>query len=232
MTEKKQKTLSDWAPQGGLQLGAPLNMAGERTAPAAAPPPGPGLSLVPLLAGVVLGAVVTAVVFGVAFPTVVPSPIVIVSAAGVVAPVEAAPAAAAPVAAPKPAVAPVAAPKQAAPEKQAGEKGPSVSDAFAKVAVDPSAPDELTAEEIAEVSSAHKAATGACVEAHRAAAPDTTGSLSIRWNVETEGKVNNVTPLGELAESELATCLVKEIATWVYPKHDTPHPPLTNAFKF
>ncbi|MBL8956893.1 MAG: AgmX/PglI C-terminal domain-containing protein [Myxococcaceae bacterium] len=237
-TEKKQKALSDWAPQGGLQLGAPLNMAGERTASTAPSQPETGLPIVPLLGGVVLGAVVTAVVFSVAFPSVVPGPIVIVSAAGVVAPVE--PVAAAPVvAAPtKPAVAAVAAPKPAAAEKTAvaekpaAEKGPSVSDAFAKVAVDPSAPDELTNDEISEVAAAHRAATSACVEAHKTAAPDTTGALSVRWNVETEGKVNNVTPLGELAESELATCLVKEISTWVYPKHDTPHPPLTTSFKF
>lgn len=244
-TEKKQKPLSDWGPQAGapiVPLAVQLNMAGERTAPVAPPPP-PSKPVLPLLLGVVVGAVVTGVTLMLVSPTVVPSPIVIVSAGAAVPP--APPLAAAPkpvVAAPKPVEAapkpaPVAAaapqPKPAEKEKEKQkEKGPAMADLFAKAAVDPSAPVELTQEKINEVIASHRPATGACAEAQRTAAPDTSGSVTVKWNVEHEGKVNSVQAVGELAESDFATCLVKEIKTWTFPKHDTPHPPVQATFKF
>ncbi len=246
-TEKKQKALSDWAPEGGavLPLAVPLNMAGERTgAPVALTPP-PSKPVVPALIGVVLGAVLTAVTLSLVSPTVVPEPIVIVSASGAVAPAAPAPApapaavpappkpaAVAAAAAPAPAEKPATAKAVEKPAEKPAEPNTSVKDMFAKVAVDPSAPIELTQDEINEVIGAHRAATGACAEKQRTVAPDTTGTLTVKWNVENEGKVNNVTPLGDLAETEFATCLVKEISGWTFPKHDVPHPPVQSTFKF
>lgn len=237
-TEKKQKALSDWAPQGGapmVPLAVPLNMAGERTGSAPPPPPA-GSPVLPLLLGVVLGAVATGVTLSVVSPTVVPGPIVIVSASRAAAaapPAIEAPKPVAVAAAPRPVVA-APAPKPAEREREKPaekEKSTAVSDMFAKVAIDPSAPVELSQEQIHEVIAAHRSATGACAEAQRSAAPDTSGTLTVKWNIENEGRVNNVQAVGDLAESDFAACLVKEIRGWTFPKHDTPHPPVQATFK-
>jgi hypothetical protein len=107
-------------------------------------------------------------------------------------------------------------------------------DAFAKVAVEPGPDtDELTQAEITEVVKSHKAQTDACAESSRAAMADTpNGSLTVKWNVETTGRVNGARPVGELADTPFAECLVKEISSWTFPKHETPHPPVDATFKF
>ena len=243
MPNDKPKSLSDWQPQGGaplLPLAAPLNMASERAAPAPAPAPakGPSPVVVGALAAVVAAAV-TAGVMSALSSSMVVDPIVIVSVgARAPAPVEPAPAPApAPkpmmVAAPKPVDPPAPAPAKKAAPAEPEEKKPSVQDAFAKVAaLPPPPPDELTAAEVNQVVAAHRAQTEACAESQRAAEPDVSGALTVKWTVEPDGHVTQVTPYGEHAGTAFAKCVVKEVSSWSFPRHEAPHPPVEASFRF
>ncbi len=140
-----------------------------------------------------------------------PAPAPVVPAAPAVQAAPAAPKAAVPVkkvetaAAPKPVAEPA---KPAQPEKPE-----TVDDSFAKTF---SGPDELTIGEVFEVVRAHKPAVDSCVKAQHTADAEAEGRLVMRWKVDTQGRVSDVSGAEDIP---LAACLAKEIPGWVFPKH-------------
>lgn len=82
-------------------------------------------------------------------------------------------------------------------------------------------PDELDTSEIFEVVGQHKPEVDACVKAQKAAAPELSGRLVMRWKVALDGSVSDVNgPTGTLADAPMVACLAKEIAGWRFPKHE------------
>jgi hypothetical protein len=117
-------------------------------------------------------------------------------------------------------------------EKDDEKKPATVEEAFAKAFAE-APPDELTTGEVFEVVRAHKSQAEACANLQHAATPDATGKLVMRWTVEPDGHVSDVTaPPGEMSKSMLAECLAKEIFAWTFPKHALEHPPVEFPFKY
>ena len=84
-----------------------------------------------------------------------------------------------------------------------------------------------------EVVRAHKSQIDACVEAQKAVTPDESGRLVMRWTVESDGRVSDVSAAsGEMSKSALSECLAKAIAGWTFPKHAITHSPVEVPFKY
>ncbi len=107
----------------------------------------------------------------------------------------------------------------------------SVDDAFAQEFAP--RPDELETSEVFEVVGSNKAAIESCVQAQKAADPDTSGRLVMRWNVSLDGRVSDVSVRSkEFADLPLVGCLQKEVRTWTFPKHEVEHAPVEFPFPF
>ncbi|MGA9526054.1 MAG: AgmX/PglI C-terminal domain-containing protein [Myxococcaceae bacterium] len=116
------------------------------------------------------------------------------------------------------------------PTKQTKKAG-GVDEAFARTFG--SNADELQTSEIFEVIRAHKAEVDACVKAQKAADPETSGRLVMRWEVKLNGRVSNVSVgSNEFAKTPIAGCLKKKIRTWKFPKHQVKHAPIEVPFVF
>jgi hypothetical protein len=258
--DNRKRLQATQRPAEALPLSTPLNLANERaatytalqTVPDEQPARRSGIAHA-LLSGLVAGLVAAAAIVAVRvlWPEPVLPPIVITMGAspapGAPPPAPApvpTPAAQPPAAAPAPAPAPppptpavegkpAPAPSPTPAAAPAPAKKPeTVEDAFAKAAVQ-APPDELTTSEVFEVVRDHKAQVDTCVAAQHAATPDATGKLVMRWTVEADGHVAEVSaPPGEMSQSALAACLAKEIATWTFPKHALTHPPVDFPFKY
>lgn len=190
-----------------------------------------------ILSGLVAGGVVTGALFTVhllkpnAGPAVQPIVINVLQPPApaptpVTAPV-AAPAPVAVAAAPRPVAAPV---KKAEPVAEAPPKEPAkpetVDDSFSKTFA---GPDELTLGEVFEVVREHKPAVDGCVKAQHAADAEAEGRLVMRWKVDPQGRVSDVTPAEDIA---LGRCLAKEIAGWSFPKHAVVLDPVEVPFRY
>jgi hypothetical protein len=155
-----------------------------------------------------------------------PAPAAPAVGAAPAAPPTKAPAAAAPVAAPA-ANAPATAPSPATEPKQ-----PTVKDAFAKVLAE-APPDQLQMSEVHEMLRAHQAQIDRCVDAQHAESKEATGSVSVQWTVETDGRVTDVqVQPPDMISSPLGTCLVKEISSWTFAKHAMGRPPVEIAITY
>ena len=127
--------------------------------------------------------------------------------------------------------APTPEPPPATPPVANADEANSVDDAFAQEFAP--RPDELETSEIFEVVGSHKAEVAACVQAQKAADPDTSGRLVMSWNVSLDGQVSDVSVRSkEFADLPLVGCLTKQIGTWTFPKHEVQHAPIDFPFPF
>lgn len=87
--------------------------------------------------------------------------------------------------------------------------------------------------DIMEVVLNHKPEIIACMNQHRAIAPEITGRLLVRWRVRLDGSVYDLGVASpEFVNTPYAKCITALVATWKFPKHTTPHDPITFPFKF
>lgn len=132
---------------------------------------------------------------------------------------------------PKPAAKVVPKPEPVTPVTPAVAEPPkpeTVDEQFAKAFTPP---DELETSEIFEVVANHQAQVDACVQAQKAASPELSGRVVMRWNVALDGSVSDVTgPSGDFADAPITACLAKAIAGWKFPKHEVAHGPVDVPF--
>ena len=94
-------------------------------------------------------------------------------------------------------------------------------------------PESLSAADIQAFVGEHRPQIAACAQAQKAAQPGVTGSLVMLFSISANGKTSDIgSPTEAFAQAPLASCLTREIASWVFPKHQTVGPPISFPFKF
>ncbi len=93
--------------------------------------------------------------------------------------------------------------------------------------------ESLGQSDILEVVLSNKPALLKCAEEQRQKEPGTSGKLVMRWSIQANGKVSNVTVVSEEFKSTyVAGCVAKAIKSWTFPRTKTPPEPFTLPVKF
>jgi cytoskeletal protein RodZ len=93
--------------------------------------------------------------------------------------------------------------------------------------------ESLVTSDILEVAVANQPALKKCAEEQKKRDPSTSGKLVMRWQIQTSGRVTNVSVVSdEFKGTYMAGCVGGLIKTWVFPKHKNQGEPITFPFKF
>ncbi len=97
----------------------------------------------------------------------------------------------------------------------------------------PDEKDTLSESDVLEVVLAAKPALARCAEEQRRAQPGQSGTLLLRWKIQTDGRTSDVEVVSdELAGSPIASCISEAVQRWRFPPHRTVREPVTFPFKF
>ena len=94
-------------------------------------------------------------------------------------------------------------------------------------------PDSLSQSDVMEVVKGNVPAIKKCVDEYKAKEPSAKGRMSMRWQIQTSGKVSKVECVtDEYKSTSLATCLSSVIKSWQFPRHKTQGDPTVFPFTF
>jgi predicted Zn finger-like uncharacterized protein len=98
---------------------------------------------------------------------------------------------------------------------------------------DANVPDSLGQSDIMQVVLGNKSAIVTCVNEQKAKQPGLSGTLVMRWTIQTTGKTTGVSAqTEEFKSTPMATCIGGLIRSWKFPKHKTQGDPINFPFKF
>jgi hypothetical protein len=93
--------------------------------------------------------------------------------------------------------------------------------------------DSLGKSDIMEVILAEKASFARCIEEQRQREPGAHGSLVLRWQILSSGKVSGVTVVTEeFRNTSMATCVSKVVKGLSFPRHRVQGEPINFPFNF
>lgn len=94
-------------------------------------------------------------------------------------------------------------------------------------------PESLGQSDILEVALAHKAALAKCAQEQRAKDPGKSGTLVMRWTIETSGRTSKIGVVTqEFKGTHMAACVGAQIKGWQFPRHKKQGEPVNFPFKF
>lgn len=94
-------------------------------------------------------------------------------------------------------------------------------------------PERLGQSDIMGVVLEHKAAIKSCVDEQKAKQPDLSGTLVVRWTIQTTGRTSGVSVQSdEFRSTPMAGCIVGLVKKMQFPKHRVQGEPINFPFKF
>ena len=96
-----------------------------------------------------------------------------------------------------------------------------------------SVPETLGQGDVMQVVVNNKSAIVKCVSEQKAKDPDLTGTMIVRWTIQTSGKTSGVAvQTDEFKSTYLASCITGLVKQWQFPKHQQQGDPINFPFKF